>query len=690
MLEAAFVIGGIGIVAAVGLGLAARIFYVYVDPKIVEVREALPSVNCGGCGYAGCAAAAEAIVEGKALPNVCVAGGIETAEALAAIMGLSVQVRELALAELGCKYGKDAAHLLFDYDGVFDCRTAALVAGGGKGCTMGCLGFGTCANACLFDALHMGEDGLPHVIEDKCTGCGICERVCPKGIIRVQSPSRKFTHFQTNDDCVAPCQSTCPAQINIPDYIAAIARGEYENAVRIIKETNPLPLVCGRVCPHPCETTCRRGDGDEPVNINHLKRFAADYEYHSGERIIPSVLPDTGKKVAIIGAGPSGLTSAYYLARLGHQVKIFEAMPKPGGMLLYGIPEYRLPKKVLSWEIQGILSLGVKLECNSRLGRNFSMEDLEKQGFEAIYLAVGAWGSRRLGVPGEQDYKEVASGIELLINRGLGKETPVGKKAIIVGGGNTAMDTARTSWRLGAENVHLLYRRSRKEMPANDAEVEQGEREELQYHFLAAPTELTGDSGKLKALEFQKMELGEPDASGRSRPVPIEGSVEKIEADNIFAAIGQSPDLNCLGEDELGKKIPFTRWNTIEAQDGTMQTDIPKIFTGGDCWRGAATAVQAIRDGRLAARAIHRFLVGEDIKMPGNWHEKPPDLPGIDHGVTVVKTPRAEMPELSVDERRLNFNEVELGLTEEMAKKETERCLQCGLVCYRGYREGVV
>ncbi len=690
MLAAALVIGGIGIVAALGLGVAARVFAVYVDPKVVAVEEALPSANCGACGFVGCSAAAEAIVAEKAPPNVCVAGGMPTAEAVAAIMGLTVEEGERAIAELGCKYGTDSAHLLFDYDGVSDCCAAALVGGGGKTCSMGCLGFGTCVGACVFDALYLGTDGLPHVDESKCTGCGSCERVCPKGIIRVQTPSRKFTHIQTEDDCIAPCQATCPAQIDIPAYIAAIARGAHEDAVRIIKESNPLPLVCGRVCPHPCETACRRGDGDEPVNINHLKRFAADFEFHSGQRIIPPVLPATGKTVAIIGGGPSGLTCAYYLARLGHKVRIFEAMPKPGGMLLYGIPEYRLPKKTLAWEIQGILDLGVEIECNCRLGTDFTLEDLKSQGFDAVYLALGAWGSRRLGVPGEQDYKEVASGTEFLIKRGLGEDTPIGENVIVVGGGNTAMDAARTCWRLGAENVYLLYRRSRKEMPANDIEVEQGEHEEIEYHFLAAPTRLVGDGDKLRALEFRKMELGEPDASGRRRPVPIEGSEEQIAADNVFAAIGQSPDLAGLDEDVLGQKIERTRWNSIVAEDGTMQTDMNEVFAGGDCWRGAATAVQAIRDGRFAARSIDRLLKEEDTKVTKNWLSKPPDLPGIDSDVTVNKIPRVEMPELSVDERRQNFKEVELGLTEKMAKKETERCLQCGLVCYRGYREGVI
>ncbi|MFO8072243.1 MAG: FAD-dependent oxidoreductase [Polyangia bacterium] len=686
MVEAALVIGGIGVVAALGLGVAARIFAVYVDPKVLEVEDVLPGANCGGCGYTGCAAAARAVVKGKVPPDFCVAGGFETAEAVARVLGLSVEKGEVGLAELGCKYGMDTAHVLFDYQGVDDCRAAALAAGGGKVCSMGCLGLGTCVRACPFDALQIGDDGLPHVDLDRCTACGTCERVCPKGIIRVQTPSRKFTHVQTADDCVAPCQATCPAQIDIPGYIAAIDRGEYRRAVEIIKESNPLPLVCGRVCPHPCEAACRRNDVDEPVDINHLKRFAADYEMHSGERVLPARLPDTGRRVAIVGAGPSGLSCAYYLARLGHRVELIEAMPEPGGMLLYGIPEYRLPKKILAWEIQGILELGVELECNRRLGEDFTLSDLEQEGFEAIYLALGAWGSRRLGVPGENDYPQVQSGTEFLIRRGLREETPVGKNVIVVGGGNTAMDCARTSWRLGAENVYLLYRRSRKEMPANDIEVEEGEREEVKYKFLAAPTKLIGKGDRLEKLEYQRMELGEPDASGRRRPVPVEGSEETLDASDVFSAIGQSPELACLDEDEVGKKLERTRWNSVVAAEGTMQTDIDKLFSGGDCWRGAATAVEAIRDGRFAARSIHAHLTGEAVEVPFNWHREPPELPGVDEGVELERSDRVEMPELSIDERRLNFEQVELGLSEEMARKEAARCLQCGLVCYRGFR----
>jgi NADPH-dependent glutamate synthase beta subunit-like oxidoreductase/Na+-translocating ferredoxin:NAD+ oxidoreductase RNF subunit RnfB len=688
MLEAAAIIGGIGAVSALGLGAAARAFAVYVDPKVLRIEDALPGANCGGCGYTGCAAAARAVARGKAGPGVCVAGGHDVAEAVAAIVGLSVVSTEPHEVELGCKYSSGALNLRFDYDGIADCRAAALVGGGGKRCSMGCIGLGTCVRACPFGALYQDERGMPQVIADRCTGCGTCERSCPKGILRVNSPSLRFTHVQTRDDCVAPCQATCPAQIDIPGYIGAIGRGEFLEAVRIIKESNPFPLVCGRVCPHPCEAACRRNEIDSAVDINHLKRFAADYEMNIGEHVLPPQKQPTGRRVAVVGAGPSGLTCAYYLARQGHSVTVFEGMPRAGGMLRYGIPEYRLPKKVLDWEIEGILALGVELECSKRLGEDFTLEDLGTEGFEAIYLAIGAWSSRRLGVPGEDDYAEVASGTDFLIRRGLEEETRIGRNVVIVGGGNTAMDCARTSWRLGAENVYLLYRRSRAEMPANDIEVEEAEREGVQYRFLSAPTKLLGNDGRLEALEFQRMELGEPDASGRRRPVPVEGSETRIEVDNVFNAVGQSPDLTCLGDGEIAQGIGRTRWGSIEAEEGVMRTSIPTVFTGGDDWRGAATAVEAIRDGRFAARAIHQLLLDEAVEMPESWLRQPPTLPGLDPRDPIVRSERVRMPELGIDERRGGFSEVELGLTEEMARKESQRCLQCGLYCYSSSGSG--
>ncbi|RJX33882.1 MAG: FAD-dependent oxidoreductase [Desulfarculus sp.] len=683
MLFETLAIGGLGLASALGLGLAAKAFAVEVDPLVAAVEEALPGANCGGCGYAGCASAALAIASGKAPANICVGGGAEIHVAVAAVMGVEATYREPDLSQVDCSYGTDTAQLKYQYDGVRDCRAAVLLAGGPKVCEIGCLGLGSCVKVCPFGAIQIGPDHLPKVDPLLCTGCGNCVRICPKNIIHLTSVTRRILGFNAKYNCLAPCQATCPAQIDIPSYIKAIGEGRYAEAVTIIKEHNPFPLVCGRVCPHPCESQCRRGLIAEPVNINHLKRFAADYEMHSGQRIQPFCLPKNGRKVAIVGGGPSGLTCAYYLARLGYSPTVFEAQPKLGGMLRYGIPEYRLPKKTLDWEIQGILDLGCEAKTNMVMGRDFTLESLRKEGFEAIFMGVGCWNSRDMRVEGE-DLQGVLPGTNMLIDRGNLKETPVGERVVIIGGGNTAMDCARTCWRLGAKEVTLLYRRSRAEMPANDIEVIEAEHEGIKFQFLAAPTRLIGENGKLTGLEYIKMELGEPDASGRRRPVPVEGSETIIPVDNVIAAIGQYPDLSCLEAGAAGQELKLTKWDTIAAEIDAGSTNIPGVFAGGDTVTGAATAVEAIGAGRRAARSIHHFLSGEEFAAPGDWVHSVKELPQIkDIPEAVPVGERVKMPELSVAQRALNFNEVELGLTEEMARAETQRCLQCGLYCYR-------
>ncbi len=685
MLIEALAIGGLGLASALGLGIAARIFAVEVDPLVEAIEEALPGANCGGCGFAGCSSCAVAIASGKAAANVCVGGGPEVGEAIAAILGVEISFREPQIALPDCTYGTDRAALKYVYDGVQDCKAAALLAGGAKECEIGCLGLGTCAAACPFGAITIGEDHLPKIDPLLCTGCGTCERSCPKNIIHLSSITDRILQFNSVENCVAPCQATCPAQINIPGYIKAVGEGRYEDAVQIIKEHNPLPLVCGRVCPHPCEDACRRGLDGEPVNINHIKRFAADYEMNSGKRIQPLVMPSNGRKVAVVGGGPAGLTVAYYLVRLGYVPTIFEQQPKLGGMLRYGIPEYRLPKAILDWECQGILELGVEARMNQKMGRDFTMQSLQDEGFEAIFVGPGCWDSRNMGLEGE-NLQGVLPGTNMLIDRGLEKDTPVGKKVVIIGGGNTALDCARTCWRLGADEVTVLYRRSRAEMPANDIEVEEGEHEGLNYKFLAAPTKLIGDeNGKLVGLEYITMELGEPDASGRRRPVPIEGSETVIAVDNVIAAIGQFPDLAFLEQDGACKDLTISRWNTIECDERLGTTTMTGVFAAGDGVHGAKTVVEAIGAARKAARSIHLYLGGDTLGDPQQWVKNPKQVNQRVKEIPNAPVPgqRAKMRELTVSERANSFIEVELGLLEEDAKREAQRCLQCGIYCYK-------
>ncbi|MCP4681570.1 MAG: FAD-dependent oxidoreductase [Desulfobacterales bacterium] len=674
--------GGLGLVAGLGLSIASKVFYVYIDPKILEIEDELPGANCGGCGYAGCAANATAVVSGKSPPDSCVAAGEEVTLAVAAVLGVEVTIKEPEVAEPRCTYGTDDADLKYLYNGLDDCRGALLLGGGMKVCEIGCLGLGTCVKECPFGAMTIGPDHLPVVDEAKCTGCGTCVRICPKNVVHLVSNTLRTLQFGLETECQAPCQQRCPAQVDIPRYLRLTKEGKFEEALGVIKERVPMPLSIGRVCPHFCESACRRNDVDEPVNINHVKRFCADIELHSGKRYETPMAPSSEKKVAIVGGGPAGLAAAYYLKRMGHDSTIFEAMPKLGGMLRYGIPEYRLPKKTLDWEIEGITGLGVEVRLNQRLGTDFSLKSLREEGFDAVFLGMGAWGSRSMRVEGE-DLEGVLSGTQYLIQMGLEKDVKIGNRVAIIGGGNTAIDAARTSLRLGAAEVTVLYRRSRQEMPAADYEVAEAELEGVKFHFLAAPTRLIGENGRLTALEYLKMELGEPDDSGRRRPVPMEGTETIIELDNVIAAIGQFPDLDQDVLKHEDQEIEITRWSTIATHPDTMQTALEWVFAAGDVVNGAATVVAALGTGRKAASSIHRYLNGETEVIPiQNLRREVWDEATADELKAVPKVPRNKMADLHVPEREKNFDEVELGLTEQQAGAEAKRCLNCGIYCF--------
>jgi NADPH-dependent glutamate synthase beta subunit-like oxidoreductase len=673
---------GLGAVCGSILSIASKIFYVYEDPRKAEVEGFLAGANCGGCGYAGCSAAADAVITGAAPPSVCIVGGAESAANVAAVMGMQTQTAEPMSSYNKC-FGGDRALDRFIYSGINTCQALTALFGGKRECDIGCLGCGDCVRVCLFNAIKLGPDGYPVIDEANCVGCGACERACPKNVLKVKTLSDRLLHFNREDDCLAPCRQTCPAEIDIPRYIAQIKSGDYEGAVHTIRERNPLLLSCGRVCPHPCETYCRRAVEDEAVSINQLKRFVADFEMNSGKRLSIPCAPSTGKRVAIIGGGPAGLSCAYFLRRLGHGVTLFEAMPKLGGMIRYGIPEYRLPKKVLDWEIEGIINLGVEVHTNVKLGVDFDIPSLVSAGYDAIFIGVGAWKDMSLGVEGET-LKGCYTGIDFLAKVAKGEAIPKVRKAAVVGGGNTAIDCVRTLVRLGVEEVYLVYRRTRKEMPANVVEIEAAEHEGIKFIFLAAPVKIIGDKeGKATHLEYLTMKLGEPDASGRRRPVPVEGSETLLEIDMLIGAIGQQPDISFK---EGGKRIGdlrITRWKTIEAQPETLQSNIPYIFTAGDAATGPSLVVEAIGGGRRAARSIHLYLTGREIAPPEQSIFKR-HIPGtiFESVEGIQKIPRAKMPELPVDERITNFDEVDQVISEADALVESDRCLFCGRTCY--------
>jgi Uncharacterized anaerobic dehydrogenase len=490
-----------------------------------------------------------------------------------------------------------------------------------------------------------------------------------------------------NADCVGPCQQACPAGVDIQGYVALAALGRFREAIQLIKEKHPLPAICGRVCTRPCEVTgCRRSLLDSPVGIDNIKRFVADIDLGDAQPYRPAVAPPNGKRVAIVGAGPGGLASAFYLAKGGYDVHLFEAQPEAGGMLRYGIPEYRLPKEVLDSEIGQILDLGVKLSTNVALGRDFTVSSLKNQGFDAVFLALGAWESSAMRVKNE-NVAGVLPGIEFLKNVGLRRKVEVSGKTIVVGGGNTAIDCARTALRLGAGEVTLLYRRTRAEMPANSVEIDEAEREGVKLVFLAAPTEVIAKDGRLTGLRCVRMELGAPDASGRRSPKPIKGSEFSIPCDFAIAAIGQSTTMRQLvgsGPSQFvpeGETLKLTRSETVQIDGGTFETTVEGVFAGGDVVTGAATVVEAVAAGRKAAWAIDRYITtGKATPEPESFISRRSLFGTVtaEDLRSMERIPRRHMPVLATEDRMGSFAEVELGYALDDVNKESARCLECG------------
>ena len=469
-------------------------------------------------------------------------------------------------------------------------------------------------------------------------------------------------------DCVAPCQLNCPAKTDCQGYVCLIANGEYDAAIKLIKNKIPLPASIGRVCPHPCEKACRRKNVEEPINIAQLKAFAADMDLKS-DSYLPECKPASGKTVAIIGGGPAGLTAAYYLTIMGHSVTVYDMMDKMGGMLRYGIPQYRLPKEVLDKEIAIIEKAGVKLVNNVKLGKDFTIKSLKEQN-DAVIVAVGAWKSSSMRTPGEE-LEGVYGGIDFLRAVIQGNAPEIGEKVAICGGGNTAMDACRTAVRLGAKEVYVIYRRTRNEMPADKLEIDEAEEEGVTYKFLTNPLSFNCENGKLKSVTLQLMELGEPDASGRRKPVPIEGKTEEIELDSVILAIGQK----LVAEDVA--ELTLNNRGNIEADPDFFTTDIDGVFAIGDATnRGASIAIEAIGEADRCARAVDAFLNGQalDTRVPYISKRDESTIDYSDRDKKSRITPKVLAPEV----RNKNFDEVSLGFTEEEAQEEAKRCLECG------------
>ncbi len=559
-----------------------------------------------------------------------------------------------------------------------------------------CFDCGTCAGVCpvseaesAFDPrriIHMIKMGLKDRLLGSeaiwyCSNCDTCAFVCPQEV-QFSSVVRVLREMAVKEGYVdpgaferlgtGPCKASCPANISICGFISAISHGQYAEGLKLIKREMPFPAVCGRVCPHPCEEACNRGKVDEPIAIEYLKRFLADVDLASDTQYLPEIKEQKEDKVAIVGAGPAGLTAAYYLAIEGYRVTIFEKLPVAGGMMAVGIPEYRLPRNMLQGEINVIKKLGVEIKLNFEIGKDLSFEDIRKD-YKAVFISVGCHQAMKLGIPGEDELDGVVDCITFLREINLGTPPAYKGRLVVLGGGNAAIDSARVARRLGYDNVAILYRRTREEMPASPWEIDEAIEEGIDLEFLTAPLRIVGGNGKVTGLECIRMTMGEPDESGRKKPISIEGSEFTVQADVIVVAIGQRSELSFLGN---GHGIDVSGRNTIEVDPVTAATNIPGIFAGGDVASGPRIVVEAVAFGKQAAISIDRYLKGEDIKSGRGEGWKGMEFEP-DHAEPLARQPMSRLP---LAQRSRAFHEVDLGFKEEQAEQEALRCLRlCGM-----------
>lgn len=483
---------------------------------------------------------------------------------------------------------------------------------------------------------------------------------------------------ERKEDLRAPCQAACPVGTNAGLYVSLVAEGRYDEAFRVAYEPNPFPAICGRVCTAPCEDECRRGEFDLPIAIRDLKRFASDHATQKARKITPPKKL-LAERVAIVGAGPTGLSAAYYLARRGYKVTVFDAMPVAGGMMSIGIPDYRLPREELNRDIDAMRELGVEIRLNTAIGLDVEFEELQKE-YDAVLLAVGAQRSQRLGVPGE-DSHGVIPATSFLKDFNLNPDTKLEGSIAVVGGGSTAMDAARSALRAGASSVHILYRRTRVEMPAQAEEVRAALAEGIELHELVAPVQILSSEGHVKGVRCQRMVLSEPDEKGRRKPVPVLGTEFDIPIDIVLVAIGEAPDPSFLPE---GTSVGVAPWGGLLINPQTLATGAPGVFAAGDVTYGPKSIIHAAAHGRLAAKSIHSYLshiaMREITELPEDEYQTISTLPPEAHITLDLRpTPREVMPLREGAEASRDRTEFARGFTEEQARREASRCLRCDL-----------
>ena len=545
---------------------------------------------------------------------------------------------------------------------------------------------------------------VAEVDEAKCVACAQCVEVCPGNALKLgqklcatnDTSAPKYTKITetfnfakaVNEDYrenredvlpsgTAPCKAACPAHIPVQGYLKLAAQGRYTEALELIKTENPFPAVCGRICNKRCEAECTRGDVDEAVAIDEVKRFIADHDMHEATRYVPKMVNQIGRpyteKIAVIGAGPAGMSCAYYLARKGYPVTVFDRNPVPGGMLTLGIPSFRLEKDVLNAEIDILKEMGVEFRCGVEVGRDVTIQQLRDEDYKGFYLAIGAQKSAKLRIPGEE-LKGVLGGVDFLREVNLGNKPAIGKRCVVIGGGNVAMDVCRSAVRLGAEETYVLYRRSEAEMPADPDEVREAMEEGVKFRFLSAPVEIIGAEGMVSAIKIEKMELGEPDEKGRRKPVGT-GEFEIIETDSVIAAVGQTIDWGTL---DVGA-LKTTKKNTAEADSLTYQTAQPDIFVGGDCFTGPKFAIDAIAAGKEAAISLHRYVhAGQTLTAGRDRREyRALDKEHAMIGVGGFDREHRQTPGYNAAKAK-TFADARVTFSEEQVRKECARCLGCG------------